>query len=191
MLSSWCGHTNDEREGIIRCKIMTVSAVAIALASPVTAQAVPAKSAAQLLHNIHRYVKRQHHWSYWGYTRPIKYHHRAEHTHSLAFRAWILDLWKARASRAYDAYQLAGLLTQPWACIHHYEGPWNANTGNGYYGGLQMDVTFQLGYNPRAYAHYGTADRWPIRDQIVAARRAFRTRGYTPWPNTARMCGLL
>src|SRR5438876_5647928 len=26
-----------------------------------------------------------------------------------------------------------------WLCIHHYEGSWTANTGNGYYGGLQMD----------------------------------------------------
>ena len=24
-------------------------------------------------------------------------------------------------------------------CIHRYEGAWNSNTGNGYYGGLQMD----------------------------------------------------
>ena len=25
-----------------------------------------------------------------------------------------------------------------WLCIHAREGAWNANTGNGYYGGLQM-----------------------------------------------------
>lgn len=121
----------------------------------------------------------------------IPYHYRAEKTNDLAFRKWIQHEWRLRANKAYDAYMLAGLLTPDWACIHSNEGAWNANTGNGYYGGLQMDITFQRGYNPRAYARYGTADNWPVRDQVVAARRAAKTRGYNPWPNTARMCGLL
>src|SRR4051812_14293335 len=29
-----------------------------------------------------------------------------------------------------------------WLCIHSGEGSWTANTGNGYYGGLQMDYSF-------------------------------------------------
>lgn len=99
-------------------------------------------------------------------------------------------MWRLRANRAYDAYQLAGLLTPDWACIHHYEGAWN-DPNAPYWGGLQMDIPFMRTYNPRAYAHYGTADHWPVRDQVIAAKRAKVSRGYTPWPNTARYCGLL
>jgi hypothetical protein len=34
-------------------------------------------------------------------------------------------------------------------CIHRYEGSWGAATGNGYYGGLQMDLSFQRSYAPK------------------------------------------
>jgi hypothetical protein len=77
-------------------------------------------------------------------------------------------------------------------CIHRHEGPWTARTGNGYYGGLQMDLSFQRTYGADFLARWGTADRWPPAAQIVVADRAYRSgRGFTPWPNTARACGLL
>jgi len=77
-------------------------------------------------------------------------------------------------------------------CIHRHEGPWTARTGNGYYGGLQMDLSFQRTYGADFLRRWGTADRWPPAAQIVAADRAYRSgRGFTPWPNTARACGLL
>ncbi len=77
-------------------------------------------------------------------------------------------------------------------CIHRHEGPWNARTGNGYYGGLQMDMAFQRTYGRDFLERWGTADRWPPAAQIVVADRAYRSgRGFTPWPNTARACGLL
>jgi hypothetical protein len=79
-----------------------------------------------------------------------------------------------------------------WSCIHGYEGAWNANTGNGYYGGLQMDIAFQAGYGGEFLRRWGTADNWPPWAQIRAARRARDSgRGYYPWPNTARACGLI
>lgn len=78
-----------------------------------------------------------------------------------------------------------------WLCIHHYEGAWNANTGNGYYGGLQMDLEFQREYGPELLAAKGTADHWTPLEQMTVAERAVPGRGFTPWPNTARMCGLL
>jgi hypothetical protein len=67
-------------------------------------------------------------------------------------------------------------LTGAFTCIHHYEGAWNANSGNG-----------------AEYLHrWGTADRWPPWAQIDTAVRAYRSgRGFWPWPNTARACGLL
>jgi hypothetical protein len=75
-------------------------------------------------------------------------------------------------------------------CIHRYEGAWNANTGNGYYGGLQMDRSFMLTYGRREVRQWGWAHNWSPRTQIEVAARAWRTRGFSPWPNTRRMCGL-
>jgi hypothetical protein len=83
-------------------------------------------------------------------------------------------------------------LSSAFACIHRYEGAWNANTGNGYYGGLQMDIPFQSRYGSDFLRRWGTADQWPVWAQIQAAVRAYQSgRGFGPWPNTARACGLL
>lgn len=78
-------------------------------------------------------------------------------------------------------------------CIarHESHATWDISTGNGYYGGLQMDRSFQQTYAPGLYRTKGTADNWTPEEQMRAAGRAIRTRGFTPWPNTARMCGLL
>ena len=78
-------------------------------------------------------------------------------------------------------------------CIarHESHATWDVATGNGYYGGLQMDRLFQQTYAPRLYRTKGTADHWTAEEQIRAAARADASRGFTPWPNTARMCGLL
>lgn len=80
-----------------------------------------------------------------------------------------------------------------WMCIagHESKGTWDISTGNGYYGGLQMDRSFQRAYAPDLYRTKGTADHWTAEEQMRAAERALATRGFSPWPNTARMCGLL
>jgi len=85
--------------------------------------------------------------------------------------------------RYYDAFM----------CIAQHESGrrWDVSTGNGYYGGLQMDIGFQRTYAPGLYRTKGTADHWTAEEQIRAAGRAVAARGFTPWPNTARMCGLL
>ena len=89
-------------------------------------------------------------------------------------------------------------ITNGLMCIHSYEGSWNANTGNGYYGGLQMDVGFQQAYG-YTYLNgsridfipqWGYAHNWPVWAQLQAGRNGYRARGWDPWPNTARMCGL-
>lgn len=114
-----------------------------------------------------------------------------------------LRLWQARSSAAAVAVALharpkptiapvPGWIAQGFLCIHRYEGAWNANTGNGYYGGLQMDWGFMRAYGGEYLARWGTADNWPVAAQIEAAVRAHQSgRGFTPWPNTARACGLL
>jgi len=78
-----------------------------------------------------------------------------------------------------------------WRCVHSLEGAWTSNTGNGYRGGLQFDDTFAASYGPEYVRRWGGAHRWPVWAQLRAAERAYRTRGWTPWPNTARDCGLL
>ena len=63
----------------------------------------------------------------------------------------------------------------------------------GYYGGLQMDWSFMRTYGPDKLARYGGRDAryWAPADQLAVAMRAVRTRGYYPWPNSARACGII
>jgi CubicO group peptidase (beta-lactamase class C family) len=101
-----------------------------------------------------------------------------------------LRFWKHRARRA------SLLVASPphrsgWLCIHRYEGSWG-DSGDPYWGGLQMDRGFMARYAPRQLLRRGFADRWTALEQMWVAERAFRAgRGYSPWPNTARACGLL
>jgi hypothetical protein len=88
-----------------------------------------------------------------------------------------------------------------WQCIAHYESMkiWSMSptsepsSGGAYWGGLQMDVSFQHTYGEDMIRrhHGGLANTWSEPEQITVANRAWQTRGYQPWPNTARSCGLL
>jgi hypothetical protein len=109
-----------------------------------------------------------------------------------------LRLWQRRLAAEtlvvlrYGHRSLPPGLSSAFLCIHHYEGAWDSNTGNGYYGGLQMDRRFQSLYGRDFVARWGTADNWPAWAQLQAAMRAYRAgRGFYPWPNTARACGLI
>jgi hypothetical protein len=111
-----------------------------------------------------------------------------------------LRLWQRRSAlaaldvsrHAVRQARIPASLEQAFLCIHRYEAAWDADTGNGYYGGLQMDVPFQSHYGPEYVAQYGTADNWPVWAQLEVAARAYRDAGgFWPWPNTARVCGLL
>ena len=76
-----------------------------------------------------------------------------------------------------------------WLCIHRYEGSWR-DSGDPYWGGLQMDRGFMRTYAPRLLLRRGLANHWTPLEQMWVAEHAHRGRGYTPWPNTARFCGL-
>jgi hypothetical protein len=65
------------------------------------------------------------------------------------------------------------------------------NSGGPYYGGLQMDLEFQRTYGRYLLRKKGTANRWSPLEQMWVAERALRTRGFYPWPNTARWCRLI
>ncbi len=111
-----------------------------------------------------------------------------------------LRLWQARLAdearlvlrHGWARPPIPATLQAAFLCIHHFEGAWNSNTGNGYFGGLQMDVRFQSLYGADFARRWGTADNWPAWAQLQAAVRAYRAgRGFWPWPNTARACGLI
>ena len=55
----------------------------------------------------------------------------------------------------------------------------------------QMDLGFQKTYAPWLVRVKGTADHWTPLEQIWTAEKASRSRGFWPWPNTARFCGLI
>ncbi len=77
-----------------------------------------------------------------------------------------------------------------WTCVHNGEGAWNADTGNGFHGGLQMTY----GWNGLV----GNAALLSPAQQIAAAEEGFRRSGYSTswlrgqWPMTSPPCmGLL
>jgi hypothetical protein len=134
--------------------------------------------------------------STWHWQDVMGVHHTpfaatAVHSPDPAYRRWVLHMWQRRASKTRlraEHVPHAGA----WLCIHHYEGGWSAHTGNGYYGGLQMDITFMRHYGAKLLRTEGTADRWSPLEQMWVAERALRAgRGFYPWPNTARACGLI
>jgi hypothetical protein len=78
-----------------------------------------------------------------------------------------------------------------WLCIHRFEGAWN-DPNPPYYGGLQMDLSFQRAYGGGLLSRKGTANHWTPLEQMWTAERAHGAgRGFFPWPNTARYCGLI
>jgi hypothetical protein len=79
-------------------------------------------------------------------------------------------------------------LISAFECIHSHEGSWTANTGNGYTGGLQFGFPEWTTYG-RSFA--ARADLASPSEQIAAGITYWSVAGFAPWPNTARMCGLL
>ena len=104
--------------------------------------------------------------------------------------------WRRKARRNWRyALSLRRTLRDPvragLLCIHSGEGGWGANTGNGYFGGLQMDRSFQWTYGRPLVQRFGFAHRWPSAAQLAVGEIAFYAgRGFAPWPNTSRACGL-
>jgi hypothetical protein len=100
-------------------------------------------------------------------------------------------IWRRRAVRTRKRFLQGPAHKSAWLCIHRYEGAWS-DGGSPYYGGLQMDISFQASYGSRLLATKGTADNWTPLEQMWVAERAYRSgRGFYPWPNTARYCGLI
>lgn len=108
---------------------------------------------------------------------------------SLSRLQHLAGVWRRREHRAYHHAQHPPHL-KDWLCIHRYEGSWHDH-GAPYWGGLQMSLEFQRTYGPWLLRTKGTADNWTKLEQIWTAVKAMRSRGFHPWPHTARLCGLI
>jgi hypothetical protein len=64
-------------------------------------------------------------------------------------------------------------------CVHLKEGPWTANTGNGYYGGMQFAAATWLraGGAPQAAFKHPGDPRYPFRASVAEQLR----RAYIVW----------
>jgi hypothetical protein len=145
---------------------------------------------AVVVRQIRSYQRETWRWQSLMGVRRTPTHHAAVEVPSRAFRLWVRNLWHRRAVRA------RRLASRPphrsgWLCIQRYEGAW-ADPDPPYYGGLQMDISFQRRYGGELLRRKGTADRWTPLEQMWVAERAHRSgRGFYPWPSTASACGLI
>jgi hypothetical protein len=111
-------------------------------------------------------------------------------TRDVRYRLHLLRQWRKRAIRTKRRAHNPPHESQ-WRCLQRHEGPWT-DARDPYWGGLQMDRSFMRAYAPRYLLRRGWANRWTPVEQMWVAERAFRAgRGFHPWPNTARRCGLL
>jgi murein DD-endopeptidase MepM/ murein hydrolase activator NlpD len=77
-----------------------------------------------------------------------------------------------------------------WDALSHCEasGDWSANTGNGFYGGLQFTAQTWLENGGTAYAP--SADQATREQQIAIAQRVLATQGWIAWPVCSVKLGL-
>ena len=129
-------------------------------------------------------------WQEISLVRNTKTAYSEKTSHSAPYLRWLSKSWSKRRLAA-RRYASSPPHYNQWLCIHRYEGAWN-DPNAPYYGGLQMDMSFQRAYGWDALAKWGTADHWHPLTQMWVAEKAYSAgRGFGPWPNTARMCGLL
>jgi len=146
-------------------------------------------TARELIGRIDRLRRATWHWQAVLGERRTPTSHSARHIEDRAYRLWVLTLWRRRAAGAWTRARRPPHKRQ-WLCIHRYEGAWD-NPDAPYYGGLQMDLGFQQTYGAYLLRTKGTADNWTPLEQMWVAERAHETRGFSPWPNTARYCDLI
>ncbi len=161
----------------------------IVVAGPAAGTATSRPAYRPALDEIVRYRQATWRWQrVMGVARTRAHGHERWANH--VYKRWIREVWRKRAvrarRRAHNPPHEAA-----WRCIQRHEGAWS-DPNAPYYGGLQMDIGFQRAYGRRLLRRKGTADNWTPLEQMWVAERAYRSgRGFYPWPNTARACGLL
>jgi len=151
---------------------------------------VQQQAARWLVRRMDEYRRTVEHWRHVMGAKPGPARSLASATGTLRQRKQAMLSWRDHARSVLRRAERPPRLAA-WRCIHRYEGSWR-DRGGPYYGGLQMDLTFQRHYGRYLLRTKGTADRWTPLEQMWVAERAYRSgRGFHPWPNTARACGLL
>jgi hypothetical protein len=198
-LTAWSSKLNRRRDAQVKTAsvLAALAVIAVALVPQAGARKEVAKrqdpatgiKLAHLLDQIAYHRDQTWKWQKVMLQPRTRYGASAEKIRSVPYRQWVMRLW---IKRALHARQLA--MNPPhkaqWLCIHRYEGAWT-DPNAPYYGGLQMDQEFQQTYGAALVRRKGTADNWTPLEQMWVAERAYKTRGFWPWPNTARYCGLL
>jgi hypothetical protein len=130
------------------------------------------------------------HWQSIALVKNTRTRYAEKQTRSRPYLHWLARTWNNRRAAAKKHANNPPHYNE-WICIHRYEGSWN-DPNAPYYGGLQMDISFQRAHGWDALQKWGTADNWHPLTQMWVAERAFSSgRGFYPWPNTARYCGLI
>jgi hypothetical protein len=105
-------------------------------------------------------------------------------------RARGITLHRIRRSLHASVRLGASGLERAFLCVHGFEGSWS-DPNAPYWGGLQMDTDFMAAYGGEFLRAFGTANNWTPVMQLATAERAYLSgRGWAPWPQTSRMCGL-
>ena len=80
--------------------------------------------------------------------------------------------------------------TRTWNRLAQCEssGRWHINTGNGYYGGLQISAHTWRGYGGKRFA--SLPHRASKSQQIRVAERIRRHQGWGAWPSCSRRIGV-
>jgi hypothetical protein len=129
-------------------------------------------------------------WQKQALQKQAKTEYSERRTTSLRYLQWVYRLWQRRHEAA-QRYAQNPPHKAAWQCLHSYEGAWT-DDGGPYFGGLQMDISFQSHYGAALLHKLGTANNWTPLQQMWVAEKALRAgRGFYPWPKTARICGLL
>lgn len=168
--------------------VLLAAAASSLAAGPPSASPLPPKRLTPQVRHVNPLVTRKLRRTTWHWQAVMG----LRRSHSMAPLRSIsaLRFWRGHARAA------ARLAARPphrraWLCIHHYEGSWH-DSGDPYWGGLQMDRGFMHSYAARDLLRRGLANSWSPLEQMWVAERAYRSgRGYCPWPNTARYCGLI
>ncbi len=106
--------------------------------------------------------------------------------HAAQLRWTLRELRQTEAAIRAKARRTVSSHLSGWLCIHSREGAWNSQTGNGYYGGLQMSYGWM--------GVVGNAALLPPGRQIAVADMVARAHAYAyswmqgQWPNTFPPC---
>ncbi len=183
------------RRQLVRAAAFAVALFGLAAAGLPTANVVQPSQARLdegrvVVRKIHRYER-----ATWGWQRLMGVRRTQSRrlylkTRDLDYRLLVLRQWHRRARHArHRAHNPPH--ERAWRCLQRYEGVWT-DPSDPYWGGLQMDRSFMRAYAPRHLLRRGWANRWSAVEQMWVAERAYRAgRGFYPWPNTARACGLI